>query len=195
MWAVHRNLPGRRVSFARGVSRDAQLDEQAGAAVARLNEARARNAHDTPNAIFAAIRELLGTPLDCMLLSAERLAQIRRQTEALRGRCKEMGTPDPHELVKAEEARNFLQVFDVSMAAAQARTESRESFYRTDYPQTDNQNWFCWHIVANEGDGMEFTRVSIPLETYRRKPAEMRRRHLSPIARNLEEALHGARVD
>ena len=181
-------------AFARGVSRDARFDEQAGAVVARLHEARTCNAHDTPDAIFAAIRELLGTPLDCMLLSAERLAQIRRQTEALWVRCKEMGAPDPHELVKAEEARNFLQVFDVSMAAAQTRTESRESFYRTDYPQTDNQNWFCWHVVASDGDGMKFTRVSIPLETYRRKPAEMRSSYLSPIARNLEEALHGARV-
>jgi succinate dehydrogenase/fumarate reductase flavoprotein subunit len=181
-------------AFARGFSRDAALDEQAGAVLARLERVRGRNAHDTPSAIFTAIRDLLGTPLDCMVLSAERLAQVRRETAALSARCEELGAPDPHELVKAEEARNFLQAFDVSMAAAEARTESRESFYRTDYPQTDNANWFCWHIAAREGDGMKFTRVPIPLETYRRRPADMPAAHLSPIARNLEEALNGARV-
>jgi succinate dehydrogenase/fumarate reductase flavoprotein subunit len=181
-------------AFARGIGRDARLDEQAGAVVARLRAVRTRNAHDTPNAVFSAIRDLLGTPLDCMVLSAERLAQIRLQTAALRARCEAMGAPDPHELVKAEEARNFLQAFDVSMAAAEARTESRESFYRTDYPQTDNANWFCWHIAQRDGEGMKFSRVPIPLETYRRKPADMPVSHMSPIALNLEEALHGARV-
>ena len=180
--------------FARHSGGGAISTDQIDSVVERLQRTRANKAGEAPNAIFLAIRDLLGTPLDCMVLSAERIAEIRRQTASLRARCDNLSAPDPHELLKAEEARNFLEAFDVSMAAAEARPESRESFYRKDYPTTDNQNWFCWHLAKRNGDRAEFRRERIPLDRYRRKPPQMPESHMSPIGRNLEEALHGARV-
>ncbi len=61
------------------------------------------------------------------------------------------------------------------------RTESREQFYREDYPETDDQDWFCWHGIRRGARGMTFDRERIPLEKWRLQP-EKRPRHLSPIA-------------
>ncbi|HWG04263.1 MAG TPA: hypothetical protein VG271_04545, partial [Beijerinckiaceae bacterium] len=115
----------------------------------------------------------------------------RAQIADLGERCRSLVAPDPHELVKAEEARAFLEAFDLSMAGAAARTESRESFYRTDYPHTDNRNWFCWHLATKGENGPTFRREPIPLERYRRAAPLMPDAMLSPIAGNLQEALGG----
>ena len=47
------------------------------------------------------------------------------------------------------------------------RTESRESFYREDYPETNDDEWFVWHgITKDAGGSAAFDREPIPLERF-----------------------------
>lgn len=179
-------------AYARGLNARSDLGGQARAVAARLRESSSQSGAFAPGAAFAAVRKVLGTPLDCMLLSDRRIAEIRAGLADIRARFADMSATDPHELVKAEEVRNFVDVFDLCMAAGAQRTESRESFFRRDYPDTDNERWFCWHVARLVDGKQTFHRDPIPLERYPIKPKDMPRRHQSPLARNLSEALHGA---
>ena len=167
------------------------LADRATPVIERLRRTLACPTGIRPNEAFAEIRRILGTPLDCMVLSGERIAEIREGIAELRQRCDCLVAPDPHELVKGEEARAFLEAFDLSMAGAAARTESRESFYRTDHPYTDNENWFCWHVATKGDTGPSLRRERIPVERYRRAVPPLPPRALSPLAGNLQEALGG----
>ncbi len=155
---------------------------------ASLSDAAQRKVGETPNDVFISIREMLGTPLDTLILTAERLANFRETLAALRQRCENVVAPDAHEMVKLEEAINFIEVFDLCMMSAEGRTESRESFYRSDYPYTDNVDWFCWHTVRLDGTERRFGREPIPRENYRQQPPDMPNRILSPLAHNLRES-------
>ncbi len=102
-------------------SRRARRPRTRGDCTARRSPARSGI---QPSEAFAEVRRILGTPLDCMVLSAKRIAEIRAQIADLGERCQSLVAPDPHELVKAEEARAFLEAFDLSMAAAGAHRKS-----------------------------------------------------------------------
>lgn len=173
---------------ALGANRAHGVNDQVDSVLKRLKTASGRASGAPTNAIFADIRRALGTPLDTMILSAKRIGALRQRLDTLRRRCDEIDVPDPHELVKLEEAKNFVEIFDVCMAGAEGRTESRESFYRSDHPDTDNKNWFCWHTARKTGAGTEFRRERIPTERYRRQPPAMADREPSPLAINLSEA-------
>ncbi len=182
-------------AFAKGRGAPAgSMADQVEPVLARLAAASAATGGATPNSIYRTLRETLGTPLDCMVLSAERIAQIRARLDGLHEELGEAGAADPHEMVKLEEARNFVEAFGVTMASAAERTESRESFFRRDYPDTDNINWFCWHVARLDAAGPVLRRVPVPLETYKRKPLNLPARHLSTIGHNLQEALNGQRI-
>jgi succinate dehydrogenase/fumarate reductase flavoprotein subunit len=177
---------------ANDVGHRADLMEKALPIASHLRAMLGRSGAWTPKAAFTAVRRLLGTPLDCMLLSSERIATLRSGLADIRARLPALAAEDPHELVKAEEVRNFVDILDLCMAAADQRKESRESFFRRDYPETDNENWFCWHVVRRDHAGTPtFHRDPIPIERYRRRPERLAPRHESPLALNLSEALHG----
>ena len=57
-----------------------------------------------------------------------------------------------HELSKLYEVENIIQCATLSAHASLMRKESRwgQGHRRTDYPQTDNENWLC-HVVVKKG--------------------------------------------
>lgn len=59
--------------------------------------------------------------------------------------------PDFHELEKANEVKNYIDMAIITCQAMQQRTESRGELFRVDYPYQDNDNWLKWMIVANDG--------------------------------------------
>jgi succinate dehydrogenase/fumarate reductase flavoprotein subunit len=87
-----------------------------------------------------------------------------------------------HELIKLHEARNIAENARLIYLSALDRTESREQFYRTDYPQTDDESWFCLHGVTRTEAGPVFERIPIPLERFPLQRAPKASRHDSPIA-------------
>ena len=87
---------------------------------------------------------------------------------------------DLHDLVKLHEARTLAQCAQLTYALGIDRTESREQFYREDYPETDDDAWFCWHGVTRTAEGQVFDRIPIPLDGPLRPEKSFK--GLSPIA-------------
>ena len=170
------------------------FDSQVKAIIERLGRDFSQKNSKTANEIYKNIRQALGTPLDCMIFTAKRLLELQSTLKALEHEARLITSSDIHELVKIEEVRNFIQAFLVSIASALAREESRESFFRSDYPETDNENWFCWHVAKLTGDSLSLRREAIPLENYPLKPRHLVSRQISTIGKILEEALNGQRI-
>jgi succinate dehydrogenase/fumarate reductase flavoprotein subunit len=59
-----------------------------------------------------------------------------------------------HELLRALETQSIVDCADMAAHASLYRTESRWGLYhlRTDYPNKDNENWFC-HTLLSKKDG------------------------------------------
>ena len=69
---------------------------------------------------------------------------------------------DLHQLVKTHEADSLITCCRLSYGSGRDRTESREFFYREDYPETDDENWFGWHIAQKTPSGTRFELQPIP---------------------------------
>jgi succinate dehydrogenase/fumarate reductase flavoprotein subunit len=94
------------------------------------------------------------------------------------GRCR---ANDLHDLVKLHEARNVAVCAGVVYRSALDRTESREQFFREDYPMTD-PSWFCWHGATLDRNGdVVFDRQDFPTEGARFRPQAPEDVALGPI--------------
>lgn len=81
-------------------------------------------------------------------IAQERFAEVRDDLSQLVAR-------DPHELMRSLELQSILDCADMAAAASLYRTESRWGLYhmRVDYPETDNDNWFCHSILCKDASG------------------------------------------
>ena len=81
-------------------------------------------------------------------LGQARFAEVREDMENA------MIARDSHELMRALEATSIMDCADMAAHASLYRTESRWGLYhnRTDYPEKDNENWFC-HALLSKKDG------------------------------------------
>jgi succinate dehydrogenase/fumarate reductase flavoprotein subunit len=122
-----------------------------------------------------------GSAAERIILNVPRLERLIGQTRAIVEEAENAAAVDLHDLVKLNEARNLGQCAELVYTAALDRTESRDRHYREDYPNSDDENWFCWHGVRRTEGGIEFDRTLIPFEKFRLKPPKGAKR-LSPIA-------------
>ena len=148
-------------------SRRADVPDIDGALVARMaadmfaplaRAASATNAdrlHDSLTALEASL-------LDGLVLRDARLNAMIAHTDAVTEAVGTTAATGLHDLVKLNEARNVAECARLVYATALDRTESREQFYREDYPETDDAEWFCWHGTRRTVDGMTFERLPIP---------------------------------
>jgi succinate dehydrogenase/fumarate reductase flavoprotein subunit len=81
-------------------------------------------------------------------LGQRRLAEVRDDMET------RMIARNAHELLRALETQSIVDCADMAAHASLYRTESRWGLYhlRTDYPEKDNENWFC-HSLLSKQDG------------------------------------------
>ena len=84
-----------------------------------------------------------------MELAQQRFAEVREDIETA------MYVRDSHELMRALEAQSILDCADMAAAASLYRTESRWGLYhnRVEYPERDDENWFCHSIMTKGADG------------------------------------------
>lgn len=71
---------------------------------------------------------------------------------------------DPHELLRANEAQHILDCAEMAACASLFRQESRWGLYHyyTDFPQTDNGNWFCHvQLYKDENNAMRCRKKSV----------------------------------
>jgi succinate dehydrogenase/fumarate reductase flavoprotein subunit len=93
-------------------------------------------------------------------LAQERFAELREDLETV------MIARDPHELMRSLEAASILDCADMAACASLFRTESRWGLYhhRVDFPEKDNENWFCHTILSKIGG--EMTCAKRPVQPY-----------------------------
>ncbi|HVZ51395.1 MAG TPA: FAD-binding protein [Pseudolabrys sp.] len=120
--------------------------------------------------------------VETMPLDAAKLARMVARTQEVTAEAGAAGAADVHDLVKLIEARNIAECARLVYQSALDRTESREQFYRADFPETDDDEWFCWHGLTRTEQGPSFDRQPIPFEKFPLQPPAMRPKHLSPIA-------------
>ena len=84
-----------------------------------------------------------------MQLAQDRFAETREVME------NEMVARNAHELMRSLEVSSIMDCADMAAFASLFRTESRWGLYhnRADYPERDNENWFCHSILSKDGDG------------------------------------------
>jgi succinate dehydrogenase/fumarate reductase flavoprotein subunit len=82
-------------------------------------------------------------------LGQDRFAELREDLETA------MVVRDPHELMRSLETASILDCADMAACASLFRTESRWGLYhhRVDFPEKDNDNWFC-HTILSKVDGL-----------------------------------------
>ncbi len=84
-----------------------------------------------------------------MQLAQDRFAETREVME------NEMVARNAHELMRSLEVSSIMDCADMAAFASLFRTESRWGLYhnRADYPERDNENWFCHSLLSKDGDG------------------------------------------
>jgi succinate dehydrogenase/fumarate reductase flavoprotein subunit len=137
------------------------LKEQA---LAPLRRAPARKSSDD---LHDDLARLEASVVDGMILNADKLTRMLRTTEEVLDAGRSCRAEDLHDLVKLHEARNVATCSGVVYRSALDRTESREQFFREDFPMTDPA-WFCWHGATLSSDGnVVFDRQAFPTEGVR----------------------------
>jgi len=116
-----------------------------------------------------------------MILNGDRLGRMLQTTAAVTEGTTTCKAHDLHDLAKLHEARNVATCAGVVYRSALDRTESREQFFREDFPLTD-PSWFCWHGATLTGSGdVVFDRKDFPTEGVRFVPPEPEAGGLGPI--------------
>jgi succinate dehydrogenase/fumarate reductase flavoprotein subunit len=159
------------------VSRDVlmSLQEQA---LAPLRRAPTRKSADD---LHDDLARLEASVVNGMILNADKLTRMLQTTQAVLEAGRSSRADDLHDLVKLHEARNVATCSGVVYRSALDRTESREQFFREDYPLTD-PGWFCWHGATLAGDGkVAFDRQGFPTEGVRFTPQVPDAGGLGPI--------------
>jgi succinate dehydrogenase/fumarate reductase flavoprotein subunit len=110
-------------------------------------------------------------------IAQQRLGEVREDLNQLVAR-------DPHELMRALELTSILDCADLAAAASLYRTESRWGLYhlRVDYPETDNEDWFCHSMHFKDQAG----RIA-----HRKRPVEP---YIVPIDETEMSAYHQLRI-
>jgi succinate dehydrogenase/fumarate reductase flavoprotein subunit len=79
----------------------------------------------------------------------------------------------PHDLIKANEARNYLLMCRLYYIAARARKETRLCHYRQEYPYRDDMNWLNWITLRREGEDVKLNFEPIPIDRYLIRPPSL----------------------
>jgi len=137
----------------------------------------------TPDDIHDCMAWLETSVVDGVLNNAVKLHHKLEVVDTMAGALAQAHARDLHDLAKYHEARNIVEFARVQYLSALDRTESRESFYREDYPETNDDEWFCWHGATRTANGTpRFDREPIPLEGAALQPPTRGGRRLSPVA-------------
>jgi len=138
-----------------------------------------------PDYAVLEVQQLL-FPMDIYILRhRERLeASLNRLMDIRDHVVPHLKAHDPHCLRMAVEAANMVTCGELFLRAALARTESRGSHLREDFPDTDNKGWLKWVILREEKGGITVSTRNIPIDRYPMKPPKERYTH--PIIRVME---------
>src|SRR5262245_30589842 len=134
-----------------------------------------------PDRLHTKLAHMEASVVDLMHLNATKLESKIAQTFEVSELISGAHARHLHDLVKLHEAASVAENARMVYTASLDRTESREQFYREDYPETDNSNWFCWHGVTRTASGPVFDRQRIPVELLPFSAVLKTKKQVSPI--------------
>ncbi len=107
----------------------------------------------TPDQVTYEIQEIV-VPYPVLILKSEAtlnqaLASIKK---VIVQDVPKVYAVDPHQLMKANEARNMAIITEIIISASLMRKESRGTFFREDYPTQNDNEWLKWICVKKEDD-------------------------------------------
>ena len=107
-----------------------------------------------PNQIEYKTRRLVNDYLQPPKVTRKYELGMRRLAEAREDMQECMIARNAHELLRALEVQSIMDCADMAAHASLYREESRWGLYhwRTDFPEKDNENWFC-HTLLSKQDG------------------------------------------
>ncbi|MBP0109814.1 fumarate reductase/succinate dehydrogenase flavoprotein subunit [Bradyrhizobium vignae] len=107
-----------------------------------------------PNQIEYKTRRLVNDYLQPPKVTRKYELGMRRLAEAREDMQERMIARNAHELLRALEVQSIMDCADMAAHASLYREESRWGLYhwRTDFPEKDNENWFC-HALLSKRDG------------------------------------------
>lgn len=124
-----------------------------------------------PDDIYFAINKTV-VPAEYSIFKHEkRIKEVLQEVRRIAAKELPLVTAeDPHELVKANEARSFVTLAELVYLSALERKESRLSHNREDYPYKDDIDWLKWVIVNRGKEGPTVRTEPLPIERYPVKP-------------------------
>ncbi len=105
-----------------------------------------------------------------MFKSATRIVRTLAAIENIKEELPRLRAVDGHELVRANEFRNYAGCAELVFRAALERKESRQYHYREDYPYRDDVNWLKLVVMQRQGHSLAVKYEPIPLEKWQYRP-------------------------
>lgn len=157
---------------AREMELPALSDDVVGHLKNRMYSSYDSGADGNAEVLHHEVRSIMGSSMDVMIQNESRLVERLERISKYREEMADFKVGNAHEMVKLHEASNSLDSMELIYACMLERRESRGSFYREDFPLTDDRTWLCWHTARRSEDGMTFEREAIPFDRYTYKPDE-----------------------
>ena len=127
-----------------------------------------------PKEIYDMIERYIFDVNKCVLKSEAEIHKVYQDIAEMKKLIPQLTADDPHTLSKCLEAADTILCLEMIFRSADMRKESRGIMYphyRTDYPETDNENWLKWINIRQGKDGeMELFTEDIPMWRYPIRP-------------------------
>jgi succinate dehydrogenase/fumarate reductase flavoprotein subunit len=125
-----------------------------------------------PAVMFRRITEITIPAKYSMFKNERRIIRVLSELENIKEDLHKVVAADSHELVRANEVKNYLLCCELVFRAALERRESRQYHYREEFPYQDDLEWLKLIVFKKEGNRFTMRHEPIPLDKWPIKPAK-----------------------
>lgn len=126
-----------------------------------------------PNTIRERMGEYMRLPERAFYRNEAYLKEDLAELENWKDMLAQIRAEDPHDLIKANSAKNFILCYELTFLTSLMRTETRGACLRTDYPYSDNENWLKRIVARRLGENIDLYISPLPIYRYPAKPKNM----------------------
>lgn len=123
-----------------------------------------------PRDIFVKLDKISGPPQFSMFKRGDRIIKVLSEISKIKEEIPGVQASDSHEMVKANELRNYSLCAELIFRAALERKESRQFHYREEYPYRDDKEWLKLILFKRVKEGIALHYQPIPVEKWSIKP-------------------------